>query len=263
MGVRGCLQRCWGGLRVACPSRGTGSERDRLFLEQGGGGASILFVGFGPSQEPRPGQAGGSLAAAADPGQGLTASGRPFPQATREVTNSARMSSSCLVGLPEGVPSRSRVLPGRPLHSEQLAAFPERLLQPERPRRWQKTLARLEPTERPRPRPPFPARDYATNESLREGKGKRAAGGACRRWEELAKKEGEAPRGSEERPPVARAALPAWKSSGAAKEAWACALLDARNSLRKNCGSWPRSSRPASTPKSKSSPPLLPGCLIS
>lgn len=37
MGVRGCLQRCCGGFRVACPSRGTGSERERLFFEHGGG----------------------------------------------------------------------------------------------------------------------------------------------------------------------------------------------------------------------------------
>lgn len=37
IGVRGCLQRCCGGFRVACPSRGTGSDRDRLFFEHGGG----------------------------------------------------------------------------------------------------------------------------------------------------------------------------------------------------------------------------------
>lgn len=37
IGVRGCLHRCCGGFRVACPSRGTGSDRDRLFLEHGGG----------------------------------------------------------------------------------------------------------------------------------------------------------------------------------------------------------------------------------
>lgn len=92
-------------------------------------------------RKQRPGQAGGSLAAAADPDRGLTANSRPFPQAARQVTNSARISPSCLVGLPEGVPSRSRVLSRRPLHSEQLAAFPERLLLALRLRRWPKTLA--------------------------------------------------------------------------------------------------------------------------
>lgn len=37
IGVRGCLHRCCGGFRVACPSRGTGRDRDRLFFEHGGG----------------------------------------------------------------------------------------------------------------------------------------------------------------------------------------------------------------------------------
>lgn len=37
IGVRGCLQRCCGGFSVACPSRGTGSDRDKLFFEHGGG----------------------------------------------------------------------------------------------------------------------------------------------------------------------------------------------------------------------------------
>lgn len=37
IGVRGCLHRCCGGFRVACPSRGTGSDRERLFFEHGGG----------------------------------------------------------------------------------------------------------------------------------------------------------------------------------------------------------------------------------
>lgn len=37
IGVRGCLQRCCGGFKVACPSRGTGSDSERLFFEHGGG----------------------------------------------------------------------------------------------------------------------------------------------------------------------------------------------------------------------------------
>lgn len=53
-----------------------------------------------------------------------------------------------------------------PLHSEQLAAVPERLLLALRLRRWQKTLA---PRADGASLPPPPARDYATNESLREG----------------------------------------------------------------------------------------------
>lgn len=43
MGVRGCLQRCCGGFRVAC-SRGTGSERERLFFEHGGGTSIIVQI---------------------------------------------------------------------------------------------------------------------------------------------------------------------------------------------------------------------------
>lgn len=50
IGVRGCLHRCCGGLRVACPSRGTGSDRDRLFLEHGGGS---IIVQNPPNNEIR------------------------------------------------------------------------------------------------------------------------------------------------------------------------------------------------------------------
>lgn len=44
IGVRGCLQRCCGGFRVACPSRGTGSDRDRLFFEHGGGSIIVQII---------------------------------------------------------------------------------------------------------------------------------------------------------------------------------------------------------------------------
>lgn len=50
IGVRGCLHRCCGGLRVACPSRGTGRDRDRLFLEHGGGS---IIVQNPPNNEIR------------------------------------------------------------------------------------------------------------------------------------------------------------------------------------------------------------------